>query len=1017
MKRIISIFLAVLMCFSLVFSVLPTANAIVMDFISDRPGERPAERKISLYLLQQIAPAADDEFVTASIWLCPLPREQLEALVPMNKPSYMANESTPEERDAWARAYNNTRHRVYAGMTSAFRERYLDETVEIRYTDTESPGFQVSVQKSKLFSLAALDEVLWITSFDTHVYLEPETPALEKIAAPVRDYMETAAPDERVPIRLWLRGESDEEAEALNPISYPTFTSTAEEIQAYRTALQQAYQELSRDRLGVFVRNHLEEDDEILFQGQKTRNLIVTVPVSKIASLAALQLVSQIDPAFGYAEAFPDPELPEDPAERNKLEDSLRELMTVAGHDERIPVSLQIQTPQNPVIGECVENVLDETDQIVARFPDSSVIQVLVPKYKIAALAHLGEVASIYWAIGYDARVYPANGGDVVYVPAQSAGTGSSDVPERLEKLSSRLYWEMYNHTEDNAAIRVRIELDAPSPQEVDAMIPAPERPTMTEYIAYRDALDKNREEVYSAINSAFVQNYLNETQEQVEQYKDTAYVEATVSKIKIAALAALDEVTQVNLVITGETPPAHPPVFPPYEPGPDAPVYSDKIELRLQRQMYGTADDVLIPILVMLNAPSMAEVDATVPVPKDLTSDDQLEAYVSEIYRTRAKTYGEIAAGFVYDHLLRGTDWVYYASEDHPYVLAAMTKSRIAALAELDEILIIDQYDIPLYNNDIHFPYIPDAAPEEPAPDEQDNTDQTIIAAANAARGAYEGAVRTAQAAGLEIDADGYANLPEELDGQADLKQLQALIESVKAAKAAWDAAIYQAEALGVEIVYDEDYEPAPAIPANSEDPSEPIDDPAEPGDDPAEPVPEPFRFDDVKDDKQFYFEPVYWAVEQKITKGTSEKLFSPGESCTRAQVVTFLWRAAGEPEPAKTVNPFQDVKADAYYCKAVAWAVEKGITKGTSADKFSPDATCTRAQIVTFLYRAEGTPEIAKKSKPFHDVDEGQYYADAVAWAVENGVTTGKSADTFAPEATCTRGEIVTFLFRAAK
>ena len=156
---------------------------------------------------------------------------------------------------------------------------------------------------------------------------------------------------------------------------------------------------------------------------------------------------------------------------------------------------------------------------------------------------------------------------------------------------------------------------------------------------------------------------------------------------------------------------------------------------------------------------------------------------------------------------------------------------------------------------------------------------------------------------------------------------------------------------------------------------------------------------------------------MDQKITRGTSEKLFSPDEGCTRGQVVTFLWRAAGEPEPTKAENPFQDVKGTDYFYKAVLWAVDKGITKGTSADKFSPDATCTRGQIVTFLYRAEGTPEIAKKSKPFHDVDEGQYYADAVAWAVENGVTTGKSAETFAPEATCTRGEIVTFLFRCAR
>ena len=185
---------------------------------------------------------------------------------------------------------------------------------------------------------------------------------------------------------------------------------------------------------------------------------------------------------------------------------------------------------------------------------------------------------------------------------------------------------------------------------------------------------------------------------------------------------------------------------------------------------------------------------------------------------------------------------------------------------------------------------------------------------------------MKTAQAAGLEIDSDGYAHLPEALGDRADLMQLNALIQVVKASKAAWDAAVEQAEALGVEIVYNEDYAPAQARPADSEDPSEPIDDPVEPDDDPVETVDAPFRFDDVKDDKAFYFAPVYWAVEQKITKGIGEKLFSPDDGCTRAQVVTFLWRAAGEPEPAGTENPFKDVKETDYFNKAVAWAVGCG-------------------------------------------------------------------------------------------
>ena len=178
-----------------------------------------------------------------------------------------------------------------------------------------------------------------------------------------------------------------------------------------------------------------------------------------------------------------------------------------------------------------------------------------------------------------------------------------------------------------------------------------------------------------------------------------------------------------------------------------------------------------------------------------------------------------------------------------------------------------------------------------------------------------------------------------------------------------------------------------------------------------------EPFRFEDVKDEGKFYYEPVYWAYvhEPQITNGVDDTHFGPDASCTRGQVVTFLWRAAGCPEPTKTENPFTDVKKGAFYYKAVLWAVENGVTKGITDTTFAPDATCTRGQIVTFLYRANGSPKLSKKDNPFKDVADGQYFTNAVAWAVEKGVTKGKSADQFSPDATCTRGEVVTFLYRA--
>lgn len=168
---------------------------------------------------------------------------------------------------------------------------------------------------------------------------------------------------------------------------------------------------------------------------------------------------------------------------------------------------------------------------------------------------------------------------------------------------------------------------------------------------------------------------------------------------------------------------------------------------------------------------------------------------------------------------------------------------------------------------------------------------------------------------------------------------------------------------------------------------------------------------FTDVATDA-YYYDAVKWAVEKGVTNGVSETLFGPDQACTRAQIVTFLWRAAGSPEP-KSGSSFADVAADAYYAKAVAWAVENGITKGTSETTFHPDETCTRAQSVTFLYRALG--KLAAAQAGFTDVAADSYYADAVNWAAENGVTKGISETLFGPDGSCTRAQIVTFLYRA--
>ena len=172
---------------------------------------------------------------------------------------------------------------------------------------------------------------------------------------------------------------------------------------------------------------------------------------------------------------------------------------------------------------------------------------------------------------------------------------------------------------------------------------------------------------------------------------------------------------------------------------------------------------------------------------------------------------------------------------------------------------------------------------------------------------------------------------------------------------------------------------------------------------------------FSDVKKD-DFFYDAVYWAVNAGITNGVGADLFAPNASCSRAQMVTFLWRAAGMPKAKSSSCPFTDVDRNAYYYEALLWAVENGITTGTGSNTFSPDANCSRAQMVTFLWRAAGEAKASSTSCAFADVKSNAYYYEALLWAVENGITTGTGSNTFSPDAHCTRGQTVTFLYRSA-
>lgn len=167
---------------------------------------------------------------------------------------------------------------------------------------------------------------------------------------------------------------------------------------------------------------------------------------------------------------------------------------------------------------------------------------------------------------------------------------------------------------------------------------------------------------------------------------------------------------------------------------------------------------------------------------------------------------------------------------------------------------------------------------------------------------------------------------------------------------------------------------------------------------------------FADIREG-DYFFDAVKWAVNKEITNGLTVDRFAPDSGCTRAQIVTFLWRAAGAPEPG-TLSTFTDVPADKYYAKAVAWAIENGVTNGISENVFGPDDICTRAHSVAFLYRAAKAS--ASGNSTFADVDTNAYYAAAVKWATDNGITNGMSAERFGPNETCTRAQIVTFLWR---
>ena len=655
-----------------------------------------------------------------------------------------------------------------------------------------------------------------------------------------------------------------------------------------------------------------------------------------------------------------------------------------------------------------VKEYLDENDTLYYQ-GNILCVTAMVPKSKIMTIAALDEVTHIDLVSENDAPLEAT-----VKEPENSAV---------LEKLSAVLRREM-DASSDDTGIPVGIILKGPSEEEIEALIAAiysGEKNTA----AYRTAKKRAQNRLISAITSAFVKEYLDEN--------DTLYyqgnilcVTAMVPKSKIMTIAELDEVTHIDLVAENDFPleategnePAgyDQPCSHDYKAVVTEPTCTERgyttytctkcgneyvgDEVPMLRHDWGEGAVTVEPSEETEGVRTYTCTRCGVTKTETIPVKEHVHAYTDVV---TAPTCTE--AGFTTHTCVCGDSYVDSevaalghdfqdgvctrcgAWDDLPSVISVDLQEQMKIMA--DDARVMVAIDLKGLDQD----YVLSEIAREMGVDLEtlkrenssgDTLDYVLAKRAVLKRlyGEYNGAFLAEYLPDLPAECRRYV-----------AKTHAALVLSLTKAEILRLAQEAQVIAMGY--ISPEEMD---AVAAND-----------------AASLVVPFLFDDVKNDSQFYYVPVYWAVEQKITKGTSEKRFSPDDGCTRAQVVTFLWRAAGEPEPTKAENPFKDVKETDYFYKAVLWAVEKGITKGTSADKFSPDATCTRAQIVTFLYRAEGTPEIAKKSKPFHDVGEGQYYADAVAWAVENGVTTGKSPETFAPDATCTRAEVVTFLYRA--
>ena len=1175
MKRWISLLLVTIICCSML---LPSAQGAEAD--------PDYMYKLDSYLIEQMEKAPDNAKIPIDISLATPSEEEILAQIDVPVPGAGA---TLEEVNAYNSAMRQAKRAVYSAITSAFVEDYLDENDTVRVRGSYIPTLIVEVPKSKVLSLAALEEVThvgWADSYTIIYPMDPVTPDspeepdyMKKLDPYLLEQLEKAPDNAKIPIDVTLATPSEEEILAQIDVPAPGAGATLEEVNAYNAAMRRAKRAVYSAITSAFAEDHLDENDTVRFRGNYIPTLIIEVPKPKVLSLASQEEVTHVGWADGYTILYPmdpaTPDPPEDPDYSSKLDPYLIEQMEKEPDDAFIPISILLEGPSQEKIKEMlpipepdihsnvtleeveayisakrelsrelysaitnafVQEHLDENDTIrfCGRYIPSVTVE--VPKQKVYTLAALENVTSISWA-DRNTSVYPT-------VPLWP------NLPAEYEKKITQALKDYATPLPDDTHIPVRFDLRDPDESLIERMVsatvPKPgEDASQEEIDAYNAAYREKWREQISVRTGAFVNYRLEETETVYYIGEDTAVVICEVPKSRIAYLASMDEVLQIDLagsyldplpcehdyqaVVTAPTcteggyttytcskcgdsytgsetaalghsyrtavtpPTCTEPGFTTYtctrcgdsytgsetaalghsyrtvvtpstctEPG-----FTTYTCTRCGDTYTGSETAALGHSYRAVVTPSTCTEPGFTTYTCTRCGDKYTDAETAALNHdwgegvvtrqptetsTGVRTYTctrcaekrtEVIpmlthvhsytatvtpptcteAGFTTHTCACGDSYVDSTVPALGHSFGDWTVSEAVTCTEAgSEIRTCIRCDAKETREIAALGHDYKAVVTAPTCTEAGFTTHTCTRCGSnytdsttAALGHDwgEGAVtveptetetgeRTFTCARCGEKKTESIPVKEHVHNYIEAKTLPTCTEEGYSVFTCTCGRSYKDDevpALG------HDFQDGVCTRCGAKDPEY------------VPPVVDPFRFDDVKDDALFYYEPVYWAVEQKITKGTSEKLFSPDDGCTRGQVVTFLWRAAGEPEPTKAKNPFQDVKETDYFYKAVLWAVEKGITKGTSADKFSPDATCTRGQIVTFLYRAEGTPEIAKKSKPFHDVDEGQYYADAVAWAVENGITIGKSPETFAPNATCTRGEVVTFLYRSSK